>query len=168
MLDLLPIAVIIVPLLFCQLWCKNLPPLPQKYAPLGHCLFLPSTNVNFCMIILLFHYSYWCLLFLSSNVEVSSGSSHKSQGTSEGYEIPFGRYQRAGEAEGECKDCVHQFSFPESPSIGLCQCAKSEACPSDQSYGQANRPFSRQDQGCASVCYPCSALKVVVCQELNP
>lgn len=77
---------------------QELATLTQKYALLlflGHYLFLPSTNFNFCTIIifgfvfLLFCYLYLCLHLLLWDVEVSPGSSHKNQGTREEYRRSF-------------------------------------------------------------------------------
>ena len=71
-------------------------PLLQEHALLvflGHCLFLPSTNFNFCtMIIFGFVVLLFCYLYLrSGDIEVSPGSSQKNWGTSEGYKLLSGR-----------------------------------------------------------------------------
>lgn len=155
-----------------QIWSKNLLPVLQKYALLlflGHYLFLPFTNFNFCTIIifgvvfLLFCYLYLCLPLLLGDVEVSRDSSHKNQGTREEYRRTF--LEDTGDLEWGRRGVLRlrSWAFVHEPLHGPLWVSQTRGLPLRPKLWKANRSLSQKDWRCVSVCHLFSALRVVVC-----
>ena len=71
------------------------------------------------------------------------------------------------EDKGEHKDGVSLSTFLENTFVASGCIIRLKLAFQPSIPVKVNRPLSEKDWGCVLVCYLCSALEVVVCQELS-